>query len=300
MIEEKLKTVHFPEGEYLSAQEAGEVVRAAPTSVVVIAGVADSGKTTLVAGLFGLFHAGPFAGYLFAGSRTIPGFEKRCHFARTASGLTTPDTERTKRIASDHLLHLRLAQLEPLRHHEILLSDINGEAFRHAADSADECRKLTILNRADHVVVLIDGEKAIDRRNRQESFASAEALIGQCVDTGMLGKSSSVQAVLTKWDLVSNANSTALAFVESKLQRLRERYETRLGRLSIFKVAVRPPGGGPIPAGYGLSDLLKLWISVRARPGGLATPAPNGQYHTEFDRIAVSWPAQLVTEGEST
>ena len=61
MADEKLRMIQFREGDYLPADEAGKVVRATPTSVVVVAGVADSGKTTLVAGLYGLFHKGPFA-----------------------------------------------------------------------------------------------------------------------------------------------------------------------------------------------------------------------------------------------
>jgi len=115
-----------------------------------------------------------------------------------ASGLTNPDTERTKFSDSQHLLHLRFAKLAPLRHHNILFSDIYGEAFRRAADSADECQKFSILKRADHVAVLIDGEKAINKQERQGAFGSVDALLGQCLDTGMLGTTSFVQAVVTK------------------------------------------------------------------------------------------------------
>ncbi len=297
MAEEKPRIIQFREGDYLPAEEAGKVVRAAPTSVIVVAGVVDSGKTTLVAGLYGLFHKGPFAGYIFAGSRTLPGFERRCHLARVASGLTNPETERTKVSDSQHLLHLRLAELSPLRHHNILFSDIYGEAFRRVADSADDCKQFTILKRADHVALLIDGEKAINRKDRQGAFASVDALLGQCLDTGMLGSTSSVQAVVTKWDLVAASSPSNASFVDSKLKWLADRHGTRLGQLSNFKVAIRPPSGRDIKAGHGMDELLRLWINIRARPSGMAAPSLNGVFHTEFDRFTASRPIAMSAEG---
>ena len=290
MADEKPRVIQFREGDYLPADEAGKVVRAAPTSVVVVAGVAGSGKTTLVAGLYGLFHKGPFAGYVFAGSRTLPGFERRCHLARLASGLQSPDTERTKHSDGQHLLHLRLAELSPLRQYDILFSDIYGEAFRRAADSAEECRKFAILKRADHVAVLIDGKKAVSRQDRQGAFSSVDALLGQCLDSGMLGRTSCVQAVVTKWDLVAPAAASNAAFVDSKLRWLAERHGARLGQLSNYKVAIRPPGGGAIKAGHGMEGLLRLWLTVRARPRGMPSAASDAVFHTEFDRLAASWP----------
>jgi hypothetical protein len=300
MADEKPRMIRFREGDYLPADEAGKVVRAAPTSVVVVAGVVDSGKTTLVAGLYGLFHKGPFAGYIFAGSRTLPGFERRCHLARIASGLTSPDTERTKHSDSQHLLHLRLAELSPLRHHDILFSDIYGEAFRRAADSADECCKFTILKRADHVAVLIDGEKAVSRQDRQGAFSSVDALLGQCLDSGMLGSTSFVQAVVTKWDKIAASAASNAAFVDSKLKWLSERHGARLGQLSHYKVAIRPPGGGAIKAGHGMAELLQLWINVRALPKCIPSPGSNGVFYTEFDRLAACWPVAMATEGAAS
>jgi hypothetical protein len=297
MAEETPKVVHFREGDFLSAAEAGEVVRSAPTSIVVVAGVAESGKTTLVAGLYGLFHKGPFAGYLFAGSRTLPGLERRCHLARMASGRQTPDTERTKHTNHQHLLHLRLALPSPLRHFDILFSDIYGEAFRRAADSAAECSKFLILKRADHVTILIDGEKAVSKTDRQEAFSSADALLGQCLDTGMLGTGSSVQAVVTKWDVVEKASPVDSAFVDSKLRWLTDRHGARLGHLSHHKVAIRPPGGGLIKAGFGIEPLLRLWLGICVPPKREPVRKSNSHFHTEFDRLIASWPAVGLPEG---
>ena len=277
--------VRFPEGDHLTGPDAERIVRASPTCVVVVAGAADSGKTTLVADLYGLFQRGPFAGLLFAGSQTLPGFEKRCHLARIASGGTKPDTERTKHADSHHLLHLRLAEAQPLRHHDVLFSDIYGEAFRRAADSADECKTLSILKRADHVAVLVDGKRAILPAHRQEAFASADALVSQCLDCQMLGPASSVQVVMTKWDAVAVADPARVAFVEAKLRWLLERHGKRLGGLKPFRVAIRPDTEtDAIKAGYGVGELLHQWLSDAPRPRA-AVPVSNA-YHTEFDRMA--------------
>jgi hypothetical protein len=146
--------------------------------------------------------------------------------------------------------------------------------------------------------VLIDGQKAVSRQDRQGAFASADALLGQCLDTGMLGNSSSVQAVVTKWDVVAASAPSNATFVDTKLKWLADRHGSRLGRLSDFRVAIRPPGGAEIKSGHGMAELLQLWINSRARPGGMAKPASNGVFYTEFDRLAASWPL-AATETES-
>jgi len=198
MPDDKPKMIKFREGDFLSASEGGEVVRSSPTSIVVVAGLVGSGKTTLVAGLYGLFHKGPFAGYLFAGSRTLPGFERRCHLARLCSERDSPDTERTGVSECQNLLHMRLADASSRCPYDVLFSDIYGEAFRRASDSTDECRKIAILKRADHVAILVDGKKAVDKPDRQGAFLAADSLLRQCLDAEMLDKTSNVQVVLTK------------------------------------------------------------------------------------------------------
>ena len=167
MTEEKPKTIKFREGEFLSSTEAGAIVRASPTSVVAVAGMARSGKTTLVGGLYELFHKGPFAGYLFAWCQTLPGFEQRRHLARLCCERETPDTERTLHKVTHDLLHLRIADSSDGTHHDLLFSDIYGEAFRQASDSAEECRKIQVFKRVDHVAVLVDGKKAVLKRERR-------------------------------------------------------------------------------------------------------------------------------------
>ncbi len=293
MADEKSKGRRFPEGDVLDAAEGGEIVRASPTSIVVVAGPARCGKTTLVGGLYELFHRGPFGGYRFAGSRTLPGFERRCHLARIASGLETPDTERTLRSEGKDLLHLRLAE-EDGCFRGILFSDIYGEAFRRAADVTEECQKFTVLKRADHVAVLVDGAKAANKTERQAAFSSADSLIRQCLDCGMFDGESSVQVVVTKWDLVAE-NTGNEVFVDGKLGWLDGRYASRLGSLTSHKVSIRPVNGGLTP-GHGMADLLRRWTEIRWRLPSIPAGGPR-PFRTEFDRSAVTLSAGGPTGG---
>lgn len=285
MAEEKRMMRRFLEGDVLNAADGGKITKGSPTSIVTVAGPARCGKTTLVGGLYELFHRGPFGGFLFAGSQTLPGFEQRCHLARIASGRDTPDTERTARSEGKDLLHLRLAEEDGGAFCNILFSDIYGEAFRRAADVAEECQKFTVLKRACHVAVLVDGEKVSIRSERQSTFTSADSLIGQCLDCKMFNNESSVQVVVTKWDMLAG-NAGNESFVENKIKWLENRYSSRVGKLTSHKVSIRPRTGGVISPGHGMADLLAIWTRVRW-PGRLAPCAqPSHHYCTEFDRSA--------------
>jgi hypothetical protein len=294
VTEEKARYHQFHEGEFLSADDAARVVRAAPARIVVVAGMAESGKTTLVAGLYELFHKGAFADYRFAGSRTLPGFERRCHLARLTSGRQSPHTERTRHSEDHQLLHLRLAERDKPQHHDLLFTDIYGEAFRRAADSSDECRKLLILKRADHLAILIDGKKAVSKTERQTAFSAPESLLRQCLDSGMLDRSAVAQLVVTKWDIVARASAQDLSFVQGKTTGLIEKYGNRLAVLSSHRIAVRPSTPGATGAGDGVAQLLRTWVGV-IRQNPLAAAAPGyGEFHTEFDRMVSWWPISPV------
>jgi len=287
MAEEKPKTIKFRDGEFLSPSEGGDVVRASPTSIVAVAGMARSGKTTLVAGLYELFYKGPFAGCLFAWCHTLPGFERRCHLARLCSEREIPDTERTLHSEIHELLHLRLADASSGIRHEILFSDIYGEAFRLASDSAEECRKIKIFQRADHVAILVDGKKAVIKKERQGAFTAVDSLLRQCLDSGMLGETSNVQVIVTKWDKAAGKGDE---FIEEKLRWLADRHRDRLATLTTHRAALRSKE--TIKAGFGMEESLKKWITVQDRYS--PTPvAENTSYYSEFDRLDSTFPVAI-------
>src|SRR5919198_2499191 len=117
----------LPEGSDLDLPLAERVTRAGISRVIVLAGTADSGKTTLVTALYELFQNGLFAGYLFAGSETLPALERRCHLGRIDSGRAAAETARTLAGGGQRWLHLRVrAATNGGAVRELLVSEIAG------------------------------------------------------------------------------------------------------------------------------------------------------------------------------
>lgn len=234
--------VSLPGVDEFTFETASLVTCAALTRLIVIAGEADSGKTTLLASLSDSFQKGSLAGYLFNESRTLIGFEKRCHKARLASGGIRPDTDRTPPSEEHKLLHLSVQGIESGRTQDLLFTDISGETFRLAKDYIEDCQKLKLLWRADRFVLLIDGEKLASPTRREEAYQGGALILRRCLETQMLDDQSFVDVLFTKYDLIQSAENIAqtkefLLRIES---RLRERYENKVKRLRFFKVAARP------------------------------------------------------------
>jgi len=100
--------IDLPRGQALTTSEASQISSAKRSQLIVIAGEVKSGKTTLLTSLFHCFQKGPFSGYMFAGSKTLVGFDLRCFYARTACEKDRMDTARTIPGAKDqgHQNHL--------------------------------------------------------------------------------------------------------------------------------------------------------------------------------------------------
>ena len=82
-------------GTELATEDTDAVTLRYPAHLIVFAGEAESGKTTVLASIYDRLSDGPFAGFRFAGSRSLLGFEQICYLNRLASGGTRPDTPRT-------------------------------------------------------------------------------------------------------------------------------------------------------------------------------------------------------------
>lgn len=254
--------VPLPGADEFTLETASEVTYAALTRLIVIAGEADSGKTTLLASLTDRFQKGQFADYYFAESRTLLGFEKRCHLARLSSGGIKPDTERTKPSVEHKLLHLTVRSIKSDDFiQDLLLTDISGETFRLAKDYIEECQKLELLWRADRFVLLIDGEKLASPTQREEAYQGGALILRRCLEAGMLDRSSFVDVLFTKYDLIQPAEKIAQTreFLTRIEDRFRKRYEQRVGRLHFFKVAARPED--PKFSGQNqLKEVFSTWV----------------------------------------
>jgi hypothetical protein len=281
------ETIQLRGCEYLTHSEASLLTAASPTSVVVIGGSARSGKTSLMAGVFSLLHKGPIGVHSFAGSRTLAGFEQRCHLATMNSGLEEPDMERTKVSSEERFLHTRLRTAGVPRLRQLLFCDLPGEVFRDAANNAEDCARLGVLHRADSFTLLVDGKKACDLRQRQSAFSMVENLLAQCLDQSMLDSSSFVQLVVSKWDLVQTAGPSSEEFAHNKLKRLEEMFKSRLGELCSFKIAVHAWARGGTDTHEDFVRLLEKWIRLRPLREKVSASVVQTTARNEFDRFGI-------------
>jgi hypothetical protein len=279
----------LPEGADLDLAAAERVARAGLTRVVLIAGAPDSGKTTLLAALYESFQRGPFAGYLFAGSETLPALERRCHLGRIDSGRAAAETARTLAGGGQRWLHLRVrAARDGGAVRELLVTEIAGDTFRLAKDSSDECQRLTISRRADHFVILVDGGKLLQRPSRLAAANDPAMTLRSLLDAEMLGRRSFVDVVFTKWDLVLGSPAAAEIdeFVGAFAEKTRQHCQPRLGRVRFARVAVRPAAGAAVAYGHGLGDLFRAWVEDSAAFASSARePVSLPEGASEFDRF---------------
>jgi hypothetical protein len=283
-----LERIELPEGTALTPEAAKVITQASVTRVIIVAGPPDSGKTTLLTSLYECFQSGPFCDYLFVASGTLPDFERRCYPARIASERANADTERTRPGQGYQLLHLRVRVKDLGKPpQDLLFSDLSGETFRLAKDSTEECKNLTLLQRANRFVLLLDAKRLARVECRAETASDGESLLRSCLDAQMLGKFSLVDVLFTKWDLVQNRpeESATEEYIASLKARMKSRFASRVGRLCFFRVAARPEKGSKLPFAYGLSNIFPVWVEdtgacTRSKDQSLNEPMCVG----EFDR----------------
>jgi hypothetical protein len=254
------KLIELPPGTDLTPEFGAAVTAASLTRLVLIAGEAESGKTTLLSTIYEKFNEAPFANLLFAGSSTLVGWEQRCHLSRVASGAEKAETERTQGL-NQRLLHLRVREQnlkEPVQ--DILFTDLSGEVFKLIRDSTSECQRLGMLKRADHIVLMLDGKKIANSATRHEALNNGMALLRSCVDARMIGPQSFVDVVFSKYDLVKAGADGTMAFLQFAKERITSRFEGGLGRLRFHNVAARPESASGIDFGFGIADLLSAWV----------------------------------------
>lgn len=264
------KTIPMSSGYELNGATALPITRSGLARVIVLAGPVGSGKTSLLAALFDLFGKGRIRPYAFAGSETLPVFERRCHPSRIASERAQSDMERTKLDEELKLLHLRVHSIAGGKKTDVLMSDPSGEAFLLARDSTDECRKLAIVRRADVFVLCLDGGGLAKRRTRAGIVTDARTLLRSMLDADMLGGSSHVQVLFTKADQLRNPEGQTEAELRSSItEEFQRHFAARLRRLDFLKTSVVP-----LNTAEGVEELLGTWVERDdLAPAGIIEPS---------------------------
>jgi hypothetical protein len=273
------KYVNLPRGKALSIADASHIVRSTGAPIVLLVGAAESGKTTLIASLHDCFQWSTFNNYHFAGSDTLIGFEERCFDSRKVSGAREPATIRTNKADGIQLYHLKLRSnlKTPIRN--LLLADLSGETYEEAVNSAQAMRELFIITRADHFVLLVDGEKLQTIETQAYTRTNILLLMRRCFEQNMLKANARVDVLLTKWDIVLKQTSQADANkLLSDFKGLVEKeWGAKLGRLNIQQIAARPHYSSNLPLCYGLDQVFSRWVeepSIIMKPIQKQMPTP--------------------------
>lgn len=259
------------------------VLRRDYSRVIAIVGPHDAGKTSLVAGLYDLFQAGPVSGAFFRGSLTLHAFEMACHDARAASERGTPHINRTPygEVQFYHLALRRMASGEAI---SLVLADRAGEYYRSAADDVSVVAEFVEVHRADTVVLLVDGERLADSKTRHNVRAEIILLIQALKDGAGLTNGQRLAVVLTKLDAVnSSANrERVLRDLDVEVNRLRGIFGENFGAIEAFLIAASPKSDAAA-RGTGVPELLEFCLQSSVQVTDAMPRLPPAD--RVFDRI---------------
>lgn len=255
--------LQLPGGYELTISEAGEITARSEAQVVMFAGEPDAGKTTLIATIYELLSSGVIDGFRFAGSETILAFERACFPSRIASGNVKPDTVRT-RHPRPRFYHLCLrpdVAVGPRKH--LLLGDVSGETFRRASDDLAEAKKLHILRRVDAFVLILDGDKLRNRKERQDALERATLILRSLLDADVLLRHTLIQVIISKFDCFDPDDKNMTDFLTHLRREFETKFATLFDRLVIYEIAARPDAKG-FDFGHGVREIMGPWLQESA------------------------------------
>jgi hypothetical protein len=241
----------------LSPPEADDIAAVRGATMVLLAGEAEAGKTTLLVSLFELFRQGPLDEVRFAGSQTLMAFEERAWPGRAASGVNEPDTERT--VEGLRFLHLLLHRDGQLR--DVLLTDIWGEPFENIIEGDASTEAVPLVGRADVAIVLVDGERIANLALRQDTVRRARMLVGGLTENGALREQARLIVALNKTDTLTNDDRT---WWSEHRDEVAEPARRHLSDVHLIDIAARPAKVPHTPQRLG--ELLRAVLEPTKRP----------------------------------
>ena len=260
-------------GRPLEIVEARDLSMRARATVVALAGMIESGKTSLLARLHQQFQAGPVAGYDFAGSRTLPHFEELNWKATIESGSGKPMMDHTSLTYNNSLLHIAVREVgNAAESIDVLLNDISGDTFPEAITNESVCETLLCLRRADHVAVLVDGAALADRGRRHDHCAKAKNFVQRVLQTGQIGKQTVLHLVITKRDeLLKEGHEESLEAATRLEGEFTSKFTSRVAKLYTWRLAAQPHDRS-MPTYEIIADLFGTWVGSTHRYTALSGP----------------------------
>jgi len=260
-------------GDALDREDASALQCRRTSRTIGIIGPNNSGKTSLVAGVYDLLQGGPVGGVSFAGSSTLIGFEKICHNARAASRRDAPHTERTIAGADATFLHLDLRPNggEVM---SVFIGDRSGEDYLAAADDLTRAGDFFEIRRADVVTLLVNGEHLVSSEHRHEAKAATPQIVDALIESRALRLGCRLAIVLTKEDSVlasANADRAHREFGDL-VEAIKSTHGGYLGEVGSFVVAASPRDSTHVKRGEGVDQLLSYWLAAAPAPRSVQRP----------------------------
>ncbi|MFZ2989506.1 TRAFAC clade GTPase domain-containing protein [Ideonella sp.] len=260
--------IKLPGADALPNAAAQALLRERPCTVIALIGPHESGKTSLIGGIYDLLQYDKVGNYAFAGSTTLHAFERACHDSRTASNREEAHMERTDRGQVTYF-HLDLAEVNEQERITTLFANRDGEAYMDTHANPDLAADYPELSRCDTLTVLADGVKLLDDAERHQVLNDVCLTIRAFVEAGQTRSWQRVAVVLTKIDAVRKANNQAtgeraVRHFARIVDDVRGEFSDRFAEIQPFQVSASPKGGDG-ERGEGMQDLLAYWMKVPYR-----------------------------------
>lgn len=267
--------VRLPDARALEKRRADNILAMLPSRMVGVIGVHDSGKTSVIAGLFDLFQMGSVSNATFAGSSTLHGFEMICHDARVASERDEPHSERTKR-GEVRFYHIDVWRDGVLR--SLLIADRSGEEYEEVADLAANATAMFELRRADVITVLVDGRRLTLSTERADVMGAIPLIIQGMVENGAFARKPNLAIVLTKDDSVqaSPRKDRVEQDFRAIVDGVRDAFADHFGEIGSFVTSASPKNTNVV-RGAGLGAMLDFWMKPGVEPKGVRLAYRSGR-----------------------
>lgn len=222
----------------IALRQAQEHVGQRGARLTLVMGEVAAGKSTLLVELWTEFMLrGRVGDFTCAGSLTALAFEQRCFLSRNQSGARSATTLRT-RSEDDGWLHLRTRHPE-FGLTDVLVSDMTGERFERVRQGRELLEEFPFTGRVDLFLVLIDGSAFADREMRETTENYAGRLLDSLARSPALDPQAQVCVVLTKVDVLNDADLVAYEAVEASLLHRARRADAHA---QAIRMAARPNG----------------------------------------------------------
>ena len=265
--------VRLPHAEALSISEATSLLGKCPCNVISLVGPLDSGKSSLIAGMYDLLQLGLVGGYAFAGSSTMHSFERACHDSRRESERGEAHMERTER-GEVIFFHVDLVDEVRGAKRSALFGNRAGEEYTLVQDELDQAKSYPELKRSDVLTVLVDGAKLLDAGERHQGRSQVRMTRRAFVEVDVAPTWQRLALVLTKLDAIRKDDAVrdgALRYFETLVANVRLEFAAKFAQVQDFKVAASPKTTNA-HRGEGMAELLRYWMAdpCRNSPSAIA------------------------------